>query len=432
MRRLWTFQEGALAKDLWFSFRNTEIDLQDLCEAIETGPGPISYELIASDMRNQIQLNTGYYQSRSTIKGPLTTSNGRQRQGDSGPHIQTDLSAIAANISHRQVSKAEDEVLCIASLLDIDMEQITKSKSLEDRVRILWSLMPRAYGGIPKDIIFHPNARLVTKPYRWAPGTFLTTADKRIEVFGRYSRDASWTGEPTPYGLKVCLAGFILRSAQTVCNSLAAARALSKMKQRSGPVPARSIDGTWFWILNQGKPGENGRPDLELYNLLVDKHQDFALLLDQAFDDPGLDRNASSLEQRKRNGLVGELADNQDGIDIVETEFLVQVQRMNDTHAQLYRAAEICIDEDLRQQYLEAIARSNDEAIVDNNSQPTEAMMELEDQLQAFNYTIARNADLTEAFQSEHEAVSLMIRILIGDYTDIVQTFDGHKQWYVD
>lgn len=70
-----------------------------------------------------------------------------------------DFAIVAFHVAHRRVSEPEDEALVVATLLGLDSEAVAASPKNERRQQ-LWKLMPQAYRGIPKTIIFNNLSRL--------------------------------------------------------------------------------------------------------------------------------------------------------------------------------------------------------------------------------------------------------------------------------
>lgn len=71
---------------------------------------------------------------------------------------------FAVDLSHRSVTVASDEPICITTLLGLSLEDFSPFPTMADMYRSLLS--------IPQDLLFIPTPRLQTAGLRWAPCTF--------------------------------------------------------------------------------------------------------------------------------------------------------------------------------------------------------------------------------------------------------------------
>ena len=134
--------------------------------------------------------------------GSLSRLNSEQATG-----VKADIASIRDAICHRIVSKASDEVLCRGTLLDFDVITVARVAP-EDRMKELWSILPSAFGGIPKYIIFYPALRLIKEVYRWAPSSSLIPSNEHNPFLGPRLRGHGWKVAPTLDGLLVTFPGF--------------------------------------------------------------------------------------------------------------------------------------------------------------------------------------------------------------------------------
>jgi ankyrin repeat protein len=115
-----------------------------------------------------------------------------------------DLEYLGLSLQYRTTSKKEDEVICLASLLGLDVGKLLQSPA-EQRLRVFYSLLGNKEK-IPSSILFVDGPRLQSDGYRWAPSSFLTTS--HVRVFGLHI--------PTPparsgeLGLYVTFPGWLL------------------------------------------------------------------------------------------------------------------------------------------------------------------------------------------------------------------------------
>ncbi|MCJ1426053.1 hypothetical protein MMC29_003955 [Sticta canariensis] len=194
MRRLWTLQEGSLAKTIWFQFRDGAVDLHSLWSALcrilttEIGRKGLAFDLMI------------------VIRGLRTFFHRTPGDPTAGPGVSILIDAL----QHRSVSVASDEPLLIGNLLNLDVGKILQSP-IELRMQTVWSQMWSVPGGIPRNILFHSGPKLVTNGHRWAPATLLIPRDYRAAAILPL-RNEKYTGIPCPEGLLVQLPGFFLSS----------------------------------------------------------------------------------------------------------------------------------------------------------------------------------------------------------------------------
>jgi hypothetical protein len=109
MRRLWTLQEGALAKSLQFQFSDGPVSMDNLQRQLaERGVMEMRYKWLYYDFSKE------YSQIRSFFQGSSQT-----------PRIPVaDIRVLDQALHHRGVSVASDEPLCIATLMSMPLEDI--------------------------------------------------------------------------------------------------------------------------------------------------------------------------------------------------------------------------------------------------------------------------------------------------------------------
>ena len=190
MRRLWTLQEGALPADkgrLWFQFGDQAVNLRPLWQQmIRLFNTDLGRRGLALDILSRIRIFTTFFHRDSNDPG-------------------ADLSTVDAALQHRSVSVSSDEPLLIGALLDLDVAKILNGSN-ETRIHRLWSLMPAAVRGLPKDILFRIGPRLREEGYRWAPSSMLYFEDSNSVL--QTMRKGDNQGTPTQHGLMVRLSGY--------------------------------------------------------------------------------------------------------------------------------------------------------------------------------------------------------------------------------
>lgn len=151
--RLWTFQEGALAKRLYFQFRNIVYDLDDGFERLHLQGSFATERSIVMNAALLPCLDVLYFDLR-----------GFRRRTSWEEKLEVAASALAT----RTTSVSTDEALCIAVLLDLDVEEIART-SPPLRFQRLWEMLP----GCPRQLVFTKKPTLESNGLHWAPRSFL-------------------------------------------------------------------------------------------------------------------------------------------------------------------------------------------------------------------------------------------------------------------
>ncbi|RHZ45307.1 uncharacterized protein CDV56_100151 [Aspergillus thermomutatus] len=150
-RRLWTYQEGALARLLFFQFNDKAHELDSYYQLfLETRD-----VLLDLTLKNSLKIR---YQSLRGFKQSDTDFSG-------------EISSVISALRFRTTSVASDEALCIATLLNLDMGRIVQSRPNE-RMEVLWSIIPT----IPSEILCYRGETLTRPGLRWAPKSFLLSS----------------------------------------------------------------------------------------------------------------------------------------------------------------------------------------------------------------------------------------------------------------
>jgi hypothetical protein len=179
-RRLWTFQEGILAKELWFRFADNLIDVDLIGQAIMD-----SHDIRDAPLKSY--LLEEYLRLRG-IGMPLQWG------------MRERLPLLVDAMQFRSTSVPTDEALCLGALLDLDMSVIL-AHSNEERMKALWSLV----SNIPSSLIFLDAPKLPQPGFRWAPATLFGLNDSggtfgkivHGKTGGVVAPDATRTRRPT-------------------------------------------------------------------------------------------------------------------------------------------------------------------------------------------------------------------------------------------
>lgn len=153
-KRLWTLQEGVFAERILFQFSDAAVDAERLL--MEMGGLP-------SDV---FDLRTVIFTEISRPIYSLRMFNVYYRSGKRVDYIMKAL-------QWRCTSRAEDEPICLATLLDLDLKDII-NESGGRRMQKFVELQ-RVF---PRDVLFCRSQRLQEIGFRWAPVTWTSIYDE--------------------------------------------------------------------------------------------------------------------------------------------------------------------------------------------------------------------------------------------------------------
>jgi hypothetical protein len=184
-RRLWTYQEGSLAKQLLFQFADGIFDL-DLVAAGIYEENDVSYALtLQSSLAKQVLGTRG-------LRIPELSNALR-------------IKSIMSSLKFRSTSVASDEALCLGAMLNLDVAVIQKaSDTLEERMATLWRMLPE----VPSYLLLFGGRRLQDEPLRWAPATLLGTRNPGWAGILKHTDERAAVADEN--GLHVQFPGFII------------------------------------------------------------------------------------------------------------------------------------------------------------------------------------------------------------------------------
>jgi hypothetical protein len=183
--RLWTLQEGALARTLLFQFADGSYDIDEGIIRLHNIDEPTL---------------------RCSLKAPISA---RAHEIRGFAKARTDLvrklDALRGALSFRSTSVVTGEPLCLATLLNLDILEIIRIPK-DDRIVKFWSLLDE----VPTSLVFHNHPRLKVDGYRWAPQTFLRGPKSRgIDNTSDWLGDSP-TAKPTKNGLLFQSPGMVM------------------------------------------------------------------------------------------------------------------------------------------------------------------------------------------------------------------------------
>ncbi|KAF2500699.1 hypothetical protein BU16DRAFT_614420 [Lophium mytilinum] len=150
-RRLWTLQEGALARQLFFQFKDGVCHFESTLDCVQNATGPLS----ENSLRASIELRA----AEILCHRFTTLSHGEK------------LLYLATALFHRATSVSSDEPLCLATLLRLDIEKIMAAR-VDQRMLNFWSQMTE----VPAEVLLWNTPTLSVDGYRWAPTSLISVA----------------------------------------------------------------------------------------------------------------------------------------------------------------------------------------------------------------------------------------------------------------
>lgn len=152
--RLWTLQEGALARTLIFRFADAMYDVDEGTRRLTNRTDDISLELC---------IKPAILQRLHEFRGFKVAA----RQQDESETVR----ALSNALRYRATSVATDEPLCLGALLGLDVGAIVRTAPGE-RMAKLWGML-RSF---PSSFLILPFPRLDVDSCSWAPRSFLLRA----------------------------------------------------------------------------------------------------------------------------------------------------------------------------------------------------------------------------------------------------------------
>ncbi|KAL8962014.1 MAG: hypothetical protein Q9193_001517 [Seirophora villosa] len=179
MRRLWTLQEGKLAKKLWFQFADAAIDVQSIHHTLHHSTVPSKVENLMNRGLYMRLWNTWHHNPKATTIGLTYEA-----------------------LKSRSVSVPTDEALCLFTLLDKDLTQVTAVSPMQ-RMVVFW----RSFERVSRAFVFSmASSKMSEEGLHWAPSSFLSF--QSFSEWRGFGPDEPYA-IPTNIGLEVALPGFV-------------------------------------------------------------------------------------------------------------------------------------------------------------------------------------------------------------------------------
>jgi Heterokaryon incompatibility protein (HET) len=194
-QRLWTLQEGILAQDLRFEFRDHET----------------ATALDLEERRNKARDDLWDSHHHVWEAGhPFSSAMWSLRKRETKHQVQQVWEAV----QFRSSTYPSDETICLANLLGMDVQDILKitstggdeELSVKRMVKFLNLLEEDVSLGIPSGIIFLPAPKLKVEGYSWAPASWMAEQAHSYPLH----RNLQQVAQVTRLGLSVEFPGILL------------------------------------------------------------------------------------------------------------------------------------------------------------------------------------------------------------------------------
>jgi len=208
MRRLWTFQEAFVSNSessscrekLLIQFGDGTIGMTALLKCFETSATMYYSNMAIASTVKRMPRNIAWLQSET-----------KNRLGDIIRPVDLMMS-LASSFEYRTTSKAGDEAICLAIMLDLDMDAILGCDGAPERMKQLFMTL----GEVPLGIIWADGEKVAVNGARWAPSSLLATKDPAAMFSTRIGRamptiaNQIHSAFPTEDGLMMRCPGILL------------------------------------------------------------------------------------------------------------------------------------------------------------------------------------------------------------------------------
>ena len=170
--RLWTHQEGFLGRDVYYQFQDRPVSFTEITELAKDYERKMSSKGYAITFPYAAASKTSFYYTG--IKNIVENIRDGRFSKDDRWIIYRHL---AESLGHRSTTNIDDELLCVASVIGLDVGDYIKHKDKDDNRERTAELRMQAFleelGRFHQGIIFNNYRRLTTPGFRWAPVSLL-------------------------------------------------------------------------------------------------------------------------------------------------------------------------------------------------------------------------------------------------------------------
>jgi hypothetical protein len=170
-RRLWTHQEGFLAREVYYQFQDKPLKLPEVDELAKEFQKKMVFEGLPVGFPLQASGKTSFYYT--TVK---TIVNGIQEGRIPQDNKWILYGHLAESLGYRSTSNIDDELLCVASVIGSNVKAYAKLEVEKSRKRTAELRMQKfleEIGRFRQGIIFNNYKRLTIPGFRWAPFSLL-------------------------------------------------------------------------------------------------------------------------------------------------------------------------------------------------------------------------------------------------------------------
>lgn len=219
-RRLWTHQEGFLGRDVYYQLQDKPVSLSKISEQAREYQNRLATRGFITTFPVIASSKTSFYYTgiKSIIEN---IRDGRFSKDDRWIVYRH----LAESLAHRSTTNVDDELLCVASVIGLNVSDYAKhnengnrQKTAELRMQAFLEELGRFHQGI----IFNNYRRLSTPGFRWAPVSLLghrssglgdveDSKDSRIEDYGHLPMEDRHI-ELESLGLKVNLTSYLAKT----------------------------------------------------------------------------------------------------------------------------------------------------------------------------------------------------------------------------
>ncbi|KAI9657240.1 MAG: hypothetical protein M1831_004429 [Alyxoria varia] len=231
MKRLWTFQEGRLGRKLWFQFKDQAVNIAGLVQDwLKNTP------TIPLAAPNYVTFEFFQNYSASNVFPSLDIQ-----------RLMRSFARFRHSLRGRSTSHAEDEPICLASLMDLDLARILAAPK-PSRMETFWDMLI----DVPCGLVFSEASRKLTAPgKRWAPASLMGDVDV-VRWGGPPYLFSDRLAKTSQHGLIANLPGMTfktpLKPHHPTPSNRVAHKALSPTTSKDLPSPLLLTDdqGAWF------------------------------------------------------------------------------------------------------------------------------------------------------------------------------------------
>ncbi|KAI9735786.1 MAG: hypothetical protein M1818_006395 [Claussenomyces sp. TS43310] len=114
-----------------------------------------------------------------------------QPTGEDWHKVGAQLRRIDTALQNRSTTVEADEPLCMATLLDLNIDFRSVPETLNARMCHIWTSVAAKYGGLPQQMIFLEHSKLKVRGFQWAPESLLHASGN--DRFGPHARLSFWS-----------------------------------------------------------------------------------------------------------------------------------------------------------------------------------------------------------------------------------------------